>query len=170
MKYDGNDIIVFFQTEDGWRTLAYGTTCEVDINAELIEIASPNTGLWKESIKGQRTWSGSSAHLMSDVKGEVEAYEMLDREEPVMIYIGTVQPHYEAQLPEDYVQDKKWSMSGKAHVKRVTVTANCGSKVTLSLEFEGTGEPTWHYADWLLASGTYDMEGVWINREKWVNE
>jgi hypothetical protein len=170
MKYDGNDIIVFFQTGGQWKTLAYGTTCELDINAELIEVRSPNTGTWKESIKGKREWSGSSAHLMSDVKGEVEAFQLLNQDTPVRIFVGGVQPHREAGLPEDYVLDGKWGFEGSAHVKRVTVTANRGSKVALSMEFEGTGEPVWHYADWVLESGAWSMAGIWINHEKWVNE
>jgi hypothetical protein len=106
---------------------------------------------------------------MSDVKGEVEAFQLLKQDSAVTIYIGSVSQHRDATLPGDYQIDEKWSFTGQAYVKRLTITANKGSKVALSLEFEGTGEPEWHYADWVLATGTWNDSGVWINTEKWIN-
>ena len=38
MKLRGNDMTLMVQRDGQWRAIAYATTCEMDINVELVEV------------------------------------------------------------------------------------------------------------------------------------
>lgn len=166
-KLRGNDLIVFFEQGGEWKTLAYATTCEIDIQAETIEIGSPDTGRWVKKKKRRISWSVNSGHLMSNVKQKINLYNYLLSDNPVKISVASVENHTERIYPEDYTPDGRYSLIGEALVTRMTITGNRGDFCTLSMSLAGIGELLQKSADWILADGAWNMEGVWIDWEKW---
>ena len=63
MKVRGNNIILFYQKNGEWKTIAYGSTCEIDINAGTINVSSPDTGKWVSRKKRKLDWSINAAYL-----------------------------------------------------------------------------------------------------------
>lgn len=166
-KLRGNELIVFFEQGGIWKTLAYATTCEIDIQAETIDVGSPDTGRWVKKKKRRKSWNVSSGHLMSDVKQEVNLYNYLLSDNPVKISVASVESHAEQVSPGDYIPDGRYSLIGEALVTRMTITGNRGDFCTLSMSLAGVGELLQKSADWILADGAWNMEGMWIDWEKW---
>lgn len=54
-KIKGNDLILFIRKEEEYKALAYSTTCEIDIQADTIEIGSPDTGNGRKRKRKERT-------------------------------------------------------------------------------------------------------------------
>lgn len=140
MKVNGSDIYVFFQMGGRWKTLAFGTTCEIDIQAETKAVSSPDTGLWEKLKKGRFTWSGSSGHLLAEGRQETEVIEIIKSAEALKVAFSTVAP---SDLPRDFrnvLPDGRFGLSGMANITRLTVTAKVGDNTAFSLSFNGTGK------------------------------
>lgn len=169
-KLKGKDLIVFF--EEGniwktWKTLAYATTCEIDIQAEVIETGSPDTGKWTNKKKRRISWTITCGHLLSDIIQEVNVFQHLLNDSPVKVILSSVESHNSPINPLFYSLDGRFSMEGKAYVTRMTITGRNGDFCTLSMTLAGTGELQQKYADWILSTGAWQMKGVWIDWENW---
>lgn len=141
MKLKGNNLIVFFRIDGQWRTLAYATTCELDIQAETITVGSPDTGRWEKKKKRRLGWNGSSAHLMSDIKDEANLFGLLKSDLPVRVCFGSVIDHKSPiNSTDNYIKNGKVSLEGDALITRMTITGRRGDCVTLSVSFVGIGE------------------------------
>ena len=123
-----------------WRSIAYGTTCEIDINAEMVETGSGMTGLWRTLRKRKLQWVGTTGHLMADTKQEVDILEMVMSKEPVRVCIGTIAPHTGSVAADEQTLDGRLKMTGEAYVTRATISARRGDVVTISATMEGNGE------------------------------
>lgn len=136
-KIKGNDLILFIRKEEEYKALAYSTTCEIDIQADTIEIGSPDTGQWTKKKKKRKTWRVSSGHLISDSENVIDIFNMLVGTEEVSIMIGTVAPHALSMNADDYVTDERLTMKGSGLITRMTTTGKKGDFVTMSIEIEG---------------------------------
>ena len=166
-KLRGNELIVFFEKGGVWKTLAYATTCEIDIQAEVMDVGSPDTGRWVKKKKRRRSWNVSSGHLMSDVKQEIDLYDYLISDNPVKVCVSSVAAHDEQIKSIGYVPDGRYSLVGDALVTRMTITGNRGDFCTLSMSLAGSGELKQKSADWILADGRWAGKGVWVDWESW---
>lgn len=167
MKLRGNDMTLMVQRDGQWRAIAYATTCEMDINVELVEVGSALTGRWRKYRKRKKDWTGSTGHLMADVKQEVDILELVDSDEPVAVCFGSVESHTEPITDADYKLDGKVKIVGEAHVTRATVSARRGDCVTISATLQGNGPLEVLWAPWVLDGGTWRNDGVWINHKVW---
>jgi predicted secreted protein len=140
MKLRGNDMTLMVQRDGKWRAIAYATTCELDVQAEMLEVGSSLTGQWRHMLKRRLQWMGSTGHLMTDVRQEADIMEMVMSADPVTICMGSVQPHPMAIEADGWVLDGRVQMKGEAYVSRATVSARRGDVVTISAEFTGNGE------------------------------
>lgn len=139
-KVKGNDLILFVQKDGEYKAIAYSTTCEIDMQADTIDIGSPDTGQWKRRKKRRKSWNVSSGHLVSSKKQTSEIFNFFLNDEPVAMMLGTVAPHAETMSADDYTPDGRLQMSGEALLTRVTITARKGDYVTMSVELTGSGE------------------------------
>ena len=140
VKLRGDDVILFFEVGGKWRTLAYGTTCEIDIAADTMEVGSALSGRWKSYKKRRIGWTISSGHLMADAANEVDALALVEAGTPINVNFGTVAHHALPMDAADYVPDARLQLQGAALVERVTITARRGDYVTLSVTLRGTGK------------------------------
>lgn len=168
MKVRGNNIILFYQKNGEWKTIAYGSTCEIDINAEAINVSSPDTGKWTSRKKRKLDWSINAAYLLSNVIQEVELYDLLESSETVKIYMGSVEAHESKIIPQEYKIDGKYALTGDAMITRLTIGARKGDMVTVSASFSGCGKLEQIRPPWILGKGTWNMSGLWINWKNWI--
>lgn len=167
MKLKGNDLIVFFEQNGAWKTLAYATTCEIDIQAGTINVGSPNTGKWEMKKKRRMSWRVSCGHLLSDTAQDIDFFKLLTNNIPVMVNMASVLPHLNPVFPNDYVPDRRISVKGYALLTRVTITGRRGDACTLSLELDGCGELNMYTSGWILDYGHWNMSGCWYDDGVW---
>lgn len=139
-KIRGNDLILFVQQSGVYQALAYSTTCEIDMQAEVIRVSSPDTGQWAKKKKKRKDWSVSSGCLISDSKQTLDLFNMYLNDEPIIVMLGTVAPHAEAMNAINYVPDERLKLRGEALVTRITITGKRGDFVTMSITLDGCGE------------------------------
>lgn len=137
-KLRGKDIIVFAKIEDGWKTLAYGTTCEIDVKVKQLERAPD--GRWRRYMVAGYSWSGSTSHLLSDIAGTVDGLQLVQQVEEIQIMFGSVEATDSARDYRNVLPDGRFGLKGMAHVNRLTVTGVNQNKATIYLSFAGKGE------------------------------
>ena len=140
MKLRGDDVILFFESGGRWRTLAYGTTCEIDVSADTMEVGSALSGRWKSYKKRRIGWTLSSGHLMADAANEVDVLALVEAATHINVNFATVAHHALPVDAADYEPDERLQLQGAALVERVTITARRGDYVTLSVSLRGTGK------------------------------
>lgn len=139
MKLKGNDVIIFVKIEGEWKTLALGTSCELDVNAETKEVSSPDTGKWVKTKKGRISWGGSSAHLLS-YTNQINVQTLLESADAVKMMIGSVEATDDVVDYRNYVPDGRFGLKGMIHITRLTMNANKDGFTSLQIQFEGTGK------------------------------
>ena len=63
MYIKGKDVIL----KMGGTAIAAAKSCDVNIQADLIKVASPTDGGWEHSIAGRKSWSASCSHLVTQI-------------------------------------------------------------------------------------------------------
>ena len=53
-KVRANDLIVMYRVSGVWKAIAFATSCEIDISADMIETSSSVTGKWKTFVKKEK--------------------------------------------------------------------------------------------------------------------
>ena len=136
-KIRGNDIIFFVKVNGNWMTLAYGTSCELDVN--VTTLAKSPEGRCERYLVKRFSWGGSSSHLQSDVISGVDVFDLLRQATEQRVLFGSIEM---SSLPRDFAQylpDGRFGLKGNAHINRMTVTGHKDSKTSLSISFTGTG-------------------------------
>lgn len=183
-KIRGNDLILFIQKDGKYKAYAYSTTCEIDIQAETIEVGSPDTGRWIRKKKRRLSWNTSCGYLISAGGDTTELFKMLVDKTPVMITLGSVNPHTDTVDAADYTTDGRLSMQGEGLLTRMTITGKKGDFVTMSIEIAGCGELDVLWESSITASpnnivalptgGTYPVvinsTGLWsvLRNDTWI--
>jgi hypothetical protein len=163
MKLRGNDMALMVDKDGEWRSIAYATTCEIDIQARMVEVGSPMTGRWRKMKKRGQQWVGSTGHLMADKKEEADIMEMVKERRAVMVCFGTVK-----RVDGMVELTEKGEMTGEAYVASARVSARKGDMVTISAEIVGIGTLAALWDKWILEDGRWNMHGVWINSGRWI--
>ena len=60
MTLQGKDLIIL---ADG-KVLAASKSCSIDVDCDVIKVASPTDGLWEHVIAGRKSWKVSTNHLL----------------------------------------------------------------------------------------------------------
>lgn len=139
MKIDGKDIVVFVKIDGLWNAAAYGTTCELDVRADIKSVSSPDTGKWQKTKKGRYSWSGSSGHLVAARRQRLDMFDMLAEGAEILVAFATIAS---SALPRDfelYTPDGRFGFQGNALLTRLTVTGRKGDSATFSISFKGVG-------------------------------
>lgn len=151
-KIKGNDLILFIRKEEEYKALAYSTTCEIDIQADTIEIGSPDTGQWTKKKKKRKNWRASSGYLISDSVDAIDVFKTLVGNESVSLMIGTVEPHALSVNADEYVTDERLTIKGDGIITRMTITGKRGDFVTMSIDIEGSGALDIKIKEWIIIS------------------
>lgn len=167
MKLRGNNLIVFFDVGGVWKTLAYATTCEIDINAQTIETSSPDTGKWVTRKKRKRDWQLSSGHLLFATEQEVDFFDLLESDQTIKLCFATVEKHPGIIDCDNYKKDGRFELVGDAYVTRLTITGRKGDMITSSATFQGNGKLEQKWAPWVFVDGKWDASGVWRKDGVW---
>lgn len=167
MKLKGNDLILFWKQpgSDTWTTLAYARSCSLDINAEMKEVGSPDTGSSSQYSKRKKSWSASSGHLSAGASQLVTLIGLLNSDDEIPVMLSTIESG--GFDPATVQSDGRRTWTGQALLTKLTYTAMKGSKATLSIQLEGTGALTHADAPWILENGVWNDDGVWIDWKTW---
>jgi len=120
MKMKGNDLILWVNG----TAVASSRTCDIEVERDLIEVSSPESGAWRNYIGGRRGWKVSVAMLVTTVKGVV-----VKEGEDVYITIGS----------RDTSSDR---LAGYAICTSSRLTGTRGNLCTGSWTFHGDGALT----------------------------
>lgn len=72
-KIQGTNLILgHHDGNDAFKAFAYARGCEIDLQADMIEIASPSSDMWKEFIAGRCEWSMTCECLLAKDESEIE--------------------------------------------------------------------------------------------------
>ena len=126
MAINGNNILIYVDNS----AVAGTRSNEIQSGADVIEIASPDTGAWKAFIAGRKEWSLTSSWLVTssaDVKR--------------LLQVGTT-----VTIRIIGRGDNK-GMTGTAIVQTCKVTATRGNLANGSFAFRGTGALTEEISD-----------------------
>lgn len=151
-KIKGNDLILFIRKEEEYKALAYSTTCEIDIQADTIEVGSPDTGQWTKKKKKRKNWRASSGYLISDSVDAIDVFKTLVGNESISLMIGTVEPHALSVSADEYVTDERLTIKGDGMITRMTITGKRGDFVTMSIDIEGSGALDIKIKEWIIIS------------------
>lgn len=141
MKLKGRNLIVFWRnsnTED-FTTLAYATQCELEVSADTVEVASPDTGAWKTYKKKRKGWEVTEAKLMSKLS-EADLIAKVESNSTVEVMVASVSDVRQGREAGDYAPDLRFGKVGTAIVTRCTITGNNGDFVNVSMQLLGSGE------------------------------
>lgn len=116
----GNDLLI--TAADG--TLYANKSAELTVDGEVIEVASPMSGRWREYIAGRKTWAVSCGYLVSDTRIKTDALKV---GQTVSVTIGK-RGGSSAQL-----------LHGTAIVTSFRVTGNRGNLAQGAFGLKGTG-------------------------------
>lgn len=120
MSINGKSIIVKKKVSGSWVAIAGTKSDEIQVEGELIEIASPTTGTWRTYVLGKKSWSLTVSWLLAAVSDVKSVLQVGDH---VQLQIGGGS-----------------GMVGYAYIKTVKVTATKGSLASGSFQFVGDGE------------------------------
>lgn len=120
MAIHGKDIQI--QKYDGSAIVAAARTCEVSIQADIIETSTPTGGTFRTFIAGRKDWSVSLGYLVTS--GDMTS-DMLSVGNSVHLRI----------LDMDAGE---W-LHGYAIIQQCRITANIGSLAQGSFVFKGSG-------------------------------
>lgn len=143
MKINGNDLIVMLRRGSEWHTVAFGTTCELDITAETITVGTNRSGRWVRHRIKRISWQVTSGQLLSDQRQDVDLFALMKAGDAVGLAFTTVASHELPMAePPVYTPDGRFRLTGDAFVTRLTVTGRRGDYATMSATFTGDGELT----------------------------
>lgn len=120
---NGNNIIVLC---DG-TAIAAAKSAEINSGADVIEVASATSGVWREFIAGRKEWSLSCGYLITANSGVRD-----------LLSVGTT---VTIKVKGRGAADST-GVSGSAIITKCAITATRGNLVQGSFQFQGSGQLT----------------------------
>ena len=125
----GRDLILtidstYYQTQ----ALAAAKTCEVDVNTDFIEVASPTDGGWKQYVPTILSWGLSAGLLLA----ERNTYNTLFK----------YQANKTLLTARFFDRDIGIYYKGNTYISGLKITGSVGSLITISVNFQPTGPLT----------------------------
>lgn len=144
-KYDSTrDSILgdklFLFVKDGADTLpiALGTSCGVDLSADVIEASSKMSGPWKESLVGQIGYTVSCDFLTSMKTGHM-SFKTLKKLMAARIPIPFIMGKHTKDAATGEYSSSEELVKGNAIITSLNLKADNGALVTSSIGLQGTG-------------------------------
>lgn len=138
-KIQGRNLVVLYKDGD-WKAIAYATTCELDINVQMMEIGSPSAGKWVHCKPKRINWTVTAGHLLSNQQQNVDLFALLKNKTRIQIAFTTAFDHSELPDPPTFRPSYDYNRSGFCYISRLTVTGRRGDFATSSIALAGDGE------------------------------
>lgn len=113
----GNDLII-----TSGSVIYASKSCDIDTDADTIEVSSPTSGKWREYLAGRCGWNVSTAYLVGDAKWRDD-----------LLRVGQKVTLRFKNRGEDA------TMTGDAIITKCHITATRGNLAQGSFSFLGTG-------------------------------
>lgn len=123
MAKNGNDILVYMNGV----AIASARSAEVRVDGELLEVASPTQGDWREFLAGRKEWDVQVGYL---VVANADLAKLIQVNQKVQLIING---RTSGDTP---------GLIGSAFIKTAKQTYNRGSLIQGSFAFKGSG-PLW---------------------------
>ena len=125
----GKDLILTINSEYAQNVaLAASKSCEVEVNTDFIEVASPTDGAWKQYVPTYLSWGLSASSLLAypETYNTLFAYQTNKTKLTVRFFDPDLGIYYK----------------GNTYISNLRNTATVGSLVKISLNFQPTGPLT----------------------------
>jgi hypothetical protein len=136
-KIKGDDITVLTYHDGVWTARAFATTCDLDINVEIIRAGSPTNGRYYNKKARRIDWKVNCGHLLSDAGDDF--FSDVESGDYIQLMFTTTLPRELAEDLPNYTPDTKFQVYGSALISRYTITGKHRDYVTSSVSFEGSG-------------------------------
>lgn len=136
---NGSDLMLFVKsTGDTYTSIAYATSCSVELSAETTETTSKDhRGGWTTAVVKKLSWTASSENLYADglANGYDLMYSAFIGKKPIEIYF-TVK---EGEMASDSWTKGSGGYKGQVLITSLTANAPDGENATFSVSMTGYG-------------------------------
>lgn len=122
--------------------IAFGTSCNIDINADTLDSTNKMSGNWKEALVGQLGWTAGSESLMSKKEGHLSFKTLKSiflKRQPITVVLGqSVTKEEDAEGAVEFALKDEF-VRGQAVITQLSMTAQTGQFCTCSIQLQGHG-------------------------------
>ena len=122
---NGNNILIYATYNGTTQAVAATRSLSVQVGAEMIEIASPDSGEWRAYIAGRKNWAINVGWLVSAIS-DIDKLLLAAQQVTIRI-VG---------------RGQTYGLTGTALVQTARVDSNVGNLANGSFAFQGTGPLT----------------------------
>ena len=122
---NGNNLLIYATYGSSVQAVAATRSLSVQVGTEMIEIASPTSGEWREYLAGRKNWAINVGWLVSQ-------YADIDK---VLLAAQTVTIRIVGR-------GETYGLTGTAIVQTARVDSNVGTLANGSFAFQGSGPLT----------------------------
>ena len=134
----GGDMMLFLSA----LPIAFSTAAKLEIKVATRDIASKDSGYWKDKLPGRLEWSCSTDALYTEVLTGTstttsidELYVLLIARTPITVVFGKATGAAAAQTNDA----TKKKFTGSAIITAISINAPDGETTTYSISLEGSG-------------------------------
>ena len=119
---NGNNILIYATYNGSTQAVADTRSLSVQVGAEMIEIASPDSGEWRAYLAGRKNWAINVGWLVSAIS-DIDKLLLAAQQVTIRI-VG---------------RGQTYGLTGTALVQTARVDSNVGNLSNGSFVFQGTG-------------------------------
>ena len=119
---NGNNILIYATYNGSTQAVAATRSLSVQVGAEMIEIASPDSGAWRAYLAGRKNWAINVGWLVSAIS-DIDKLLLAAQQVTIRI-VG---------------RGQTYGLTGTALVQTARVDSNVGNLANGSFMFQGTG-------------------------------
>ena len=119
---NGNNILIYATYNGTTQAVAAARSLSVQVGAEMIEIASPDSGDWRAYLAGRKNWAINVGWLVSAIS-DIDKLLLAAQQVTIRI-VG---------------RGQTYGLTGTALVQTARVDSNVGNLANGSFAFQGTG-------------------------------
>lgn len=145
----GSDIMLFTYQDNGYKSIAHGTSHSLSLSADTEDINTKDAGKYGLTEVNKINWEISADHMYTS-DGYDTFFSAMNEMEPITVVFGLKKDSEIAGTPADVniSNDGEWTLnstyiySGKAIITSLDWNADAGSKSTISVNLQGQGAIT----------------------------
>ena len=122
---NGNNILIYATYNGSTQAVAATRSLSVQVGAEMIEIASPDSGDWRAYLAGRKNWAINVGWLVSAIN-DIDKLLLAAQQVTIRI-VG---------------RGQTYGLTGTALVQTARTDSNVGNLANGSFVFQGTGPLT----------------------------
>lgn len=144
MIVKGSDLMIFAKLDTAMKSIAYATNHTLDIQGDVQETSSKDSGKWKDNQVTKFGWTATSENLCSGV-GATDAYgilfEKMIAREPIEIHSTIAKDaNSDTGAPEGgWLPTAGQGLKGKAYINSLALNAQDSQKATMTIGLTGAG-------------------------------